>query len=131
MLPREQSDEAAIVEAREDAFYAAQTASDVPALDDLLSDELQFFGHTTGLVDAKATYLANVASGRYAHGPIVPVDRHIRVAGDGAVSTGMVDMVAKPRDADPYAMRLQQVLFWVKEHGEWRIRVRQATRMPL
>ena len=119
------------VRGREDAFHAAQTASDVAALQDVLADDLVFFAHTTGRVDDKSSYIAGVAEGRYAHGPIVRISGDIRVAGDAAVSIGMLDMVARPPDARPFSMRLHQVLFWARQDGQWRLTLRQATRIPL
>jgi ketosteroid isomerase-like protein len=119
------------VMAREQEFYAAQTASDVAKLDDILSDSMTRFVHTNGIVDTKGQYLAAVQSGRYAHGPITRISGQTRVFGDAAFSLSTVDMVAKPFGAAQFSMRFDQVLVWVKEGARWRLTVRQATRHML
>jgi hypothetical protein len=62
MAERDQIDS---VVRREEAFYAALTASDAGALDEIISDDLTTFRHSTGVVDTKAEYLAGVREGRY------------------------------------------------------------------
>lgn len=116
--------------AREEEFYAAQTASDVARLDAIMSGRLRFV-HTTGLVDDKATYLEAVRTGKYAHGEICRLQGQTRVFADGAVTTGVIDMVSKPRGGPPVTMRIDQVLVWELAEAGWRLRVRQATRQPL
>jgi hypothetical protein len=116
--------------AREEEFYAAQTASDVARLDAIMSDRLRFV-HTTGLVDDKATYLEAVRTGKYAHGEICRLQGQTRVFAGGAVTVGVIDMVSKPRGGTPVTMRIDQVLVWELAEVGWRLRVRQATRQPL
>lgn len=117
--------------ARENEFYRAQTASDVAKLDEILSDSLTRFIHTTGVVDDKASYLESVRSGRVGHGLVVRLSGDTKLFGAAAVSTSMVDMVARPKGKTEFAMRLRHVLFWVKEDSAWRIALRQAVREPL
>ncbi|MDR3532367.1 MAG: nuclear transport factor 2 family protein [Rhodopila sp.] len=117
--------------AREDEFYAAQTASDVAKLDAIMSDSLTRFVHTTGVVDTKAEYLAAVRSGRYRHGSITRLHGQTRVFGDAAVSIGVIDMVSKPEGAPQVSMRFHQVLVWVREAAGWCLTLRQATRQML
>ena len=118
------------VVARENEFYAAQTASDVAALADILSGRLRFT-HTTGLVDTRDSYLEGVRAGRHVHGEISRVHGQARVSGDGAVTTGVIDMTAMPPGVPPFTMRIYHVLVWAREDGRWRLTARQATRQPL
>jgi ketosteroid isomerase-like protein len=118
------------VVARESEFYAAQTASDVAALADILSARLRFT-HTTGLVDTRDSYLEGVRAGRHVHGEISRVHGRTRVSGDGAVTTGVIDMAAMPPGVPPFTMRIYHVLVWAREDGRWRLTARQATRQPL
>lgn len=117
--------------AREGDFYAAQTASDIAELDEIMSDRLTRFVHTTGRVDNKAEYLEGVAAGRYVHGEISRIDGETRVFGDGAVTIGVIDMVCLPPGVPPFVMRVNHVLVWVLEETGWRLTARQATRQPL
>ena len=97
---------------REDAFYAALTASDVAGLDEIMSNELTTFVHSTGVVDTKSQYLDAVRSGRYAHGPITRLHGKTKVFPGAAVTVGVIDMVSLPRGGTPGSMRLLQVLVW-------------------
>jgi ketosteroid isomerase-like protein len=124
-------DPIAEVERRERAFYAAQTASDVVSLDDIMSDAMTTFGHSTGVVDTKAEYLEGVRAGRYRHGPICRLNGSTRVIGDAAVTIGLIDLMAMPPGAPARTLRLQQVLVWEKENGKWRLYLRQATALSL
>jgi ketosteroid isomerase-like protein len=117
--------------AREEEFYAAQTASDVTKLDEIMSDDLTRFVHTTGLVETKAEYLAGVRAGRHAHGAITRIHGETRVFESGAVTIGVIDMVSKPPGVPQFSMRLHHVLVWAKEKTGWRLTMRQATRQPL
>lgn len=116
---------------REEDFYAALTASDVDKLDAIISDGLQAFVHSTGVVDSKADYLARVKTGRYAHGRITRLGGETRLFGDAAVTIGMIDLAARSPGTPHVTMRLQQVLVWAREPAGWRLVQRQATRMPL
>ncbi|MFC4946738.1 nuclear transport factor 2 family protein [Pseudonocardia sp. GCM10023141] len=118
------------VRAGEDAFHAAQTASDVAALGDLFAEDL-WFSHTTGRLDGKDAYLAAVTDGAYAHGGIWTVQRATLLGEGGAVSTGLVDMVVRPPGARPFSMRFHQVLVWRRGERGLVLTARQATRQPL
>jgi len=119
------------VEDREVAFYAAQTASDVAALADIMSDDLQAFIHTTGKTDTKESYLDGVRRGTYAHGPISRIRGRTCLSGSSAVAIGVIDMTSMPPDRSPFSMRLLQTLVWTREGSRWRLTLRQATRLPL
>jgi ketosteroid isomerase-like protein len=116
---------------RENAFYAAQTGSDLKALDELMSDDMTTFAHSTGVVDTKATYLAGVRDGRYVHGPITRLSGRVRIFGDVAVSTSVIDLTTKRAGAPPRTFRFQQLMVWKQEAGAWRLFLRQATTLPL
>ncbi len=117
--------------AREEEFHASQTASDVVKLDEIMSDSLTRFVHTTGAVDTKAEYLAAVRSGRYRHGPITRLHGQTCVFGDAAFSLSVVDMVSKPQDAPEFSMRFHEVLVWAREANGWRFTAPQATKNML
>ena len=120
------------VVSREYEFYKAQTESDVGKLDEILSDGLTRFVHTTGKVDDKTKYLEAVKNGRYAHGPIFRLNGETRVFGNAAVTIGVIDMVSRPAGAAEFSMRVRQVLIWTKEDKiGWRLSLRHAVREPL
>ncbi len=118
------------VQGREDAFYAAQTSSDLVALADILSDDIRFV-HTTGRIDSKTDYLKAVAIGQYAHGDIWRIESRIVLGNEGAVSTGVIDMVSKPSGIPAFTMRIHHVLTWRQTTAGLQLSARQATRQPL
>ena len=120
-----------IIEQREVAFYSALTASDVGALDEIISDDLTTFAHSTGVVDTKADYLAGVRSGAYQHGPISRLSGTTKVIGNVAITIGVIDLATMPQGVPAGTLRLQQVLVWSKENSTWRLFLRQATKLPL
>jgi ketosteroid isomerase-like protein len=119
------------VEAQELAFYAAQTASDVVKLSEIMSDSLNWFVHVSGLVDNKAKYLRNVANGRYGHGPIKKINGKTYVFGNAAISIGTIDMDCIPGGSFRFSMRVDHGLFWVLEASGWKLICRHATKQPL
>lgn len=121
------------VAARENEFYAAQTASDLDRLDEIFADDL-YFVHTTGAMDNKETYLDGVRRGRYAHGEIWKLHGKIVVADDesGAVSISVVDLTTKAKDLPTLVIRIHQVIEWVNNGGKgWQMKSRQAAKQPL
>jgi ketosteroid isomerase-like protein len=123
------SEDANIIAEREQALYAALTASDADALGDIFSDDVTYI-HSPGIAETKAENLTGQRSGLYKHGPITTVERRTRVFGDVAVTCDVIDMVDTAHGA-PYTFRLRETLVWIKEAGTWRLLVRHATRLPL
>ena len=54
--------------------------------------------------------------------------------GDGlgsvAITSGVIDMLVGAQGSAKGVIRLQHVLVWVAEGASWRLRLRQATRLP-
>jgi ketosteroid isomerase-like protein len=122
-------DESKAIAERENALYAALTASDADALADILSDDVTYI-HSTSVAENKAEQLAGQRHGVHKHGPIATVERRTQVFGNVAVSCGMIDMVDTAH-GQPFTLRLRETLVWVKEGAVWRLLVRHATRLPL
>jgi ketosteroid isomerase-like protein len=118
--------------AAEDAFFAAQTASDLDALGALFAPDL-IFVHTTGAVDGRQSYLEGVREGHYAHGGIDRLHSKVVVSQDrrGAVTISVVDMMSTPLGKPELAFRICQVIEWSFGEAGWQIRSRQATKQPL
>ncbi len=82
------------VEEADDRRVAAMIASDVDQLNSLFSDALLWV-HASGKVDTKTTMLEQVASGSMRCFSIERSGVVIRLFGNVAVSTGVVDMDAQ------------------------------------
>jgi ketosteroid isomerase-like protein len=125
----DQSSQVAEIAEREAALYAALTASDADALDDLFSGDLTYI-HSTSIAETKAEQLAGQRHGVHRHGPIRTVHGDTRILGETAVTRGLIDMIDTAH-GEPFTLRLRQTLVWVRENdGAWRLLVRQATRVP-
>ncbi|MDR3532369.1 MAG: nuclear transport factor 2 family protein [Rhodopila sp.] len=127
----EDESELRIIAAREDALYAALTASDVAAMQDIFAEDVTYI-HSTSVAETKAENIAGQAHGVHRHGPIIRLkERKTRVFADIAVTRGLIDM-ADTAHGPSYTMRLRETLVWVKEKdGVWRLLVRHASRLPI
>jgi len=123
------SDDFSIIVERENARYAALTASDADALDDILSDDVTYI-HSTSIAETKDAQLAGQRHGVHRHGAIATIERRTRMFGNIAVTRGVIDMVDTAH-GQPFTMRLRETLVWIEEGEVWRLLVRQATKLPL
>jgi uncharacterized protein DUF4440 len=116
------------IAALEQMLYRAMIGRDLGTLGGLLSDELQYV-HSTGVVESKAEYLAAVANGVYEYERIASRGVRILVHAETAVATGEVEMSVSAAGEPKRLIRLLFTLVWVREPGQWRLLVRQATRI--
>jgi len=114
---------------RENELYQAMLAFDHMALDDILSDELCYI-HSTGVAETKAEYFAGMRRGLYEYGAITIVSNRTRRFADTAVTDGVMDMLVGANGSAKQVIRLLHVLVWRRQSGEWRLLLRQATRVP-
>lgn len=113
---------------REGQLYAALAGEDIDAFEDIFSDDVTYI-HSTSIAETKAENIAGQRHGVHRHGPTTTVSKHTRVIGEVAVTRGVIDMLDTAH-AEPFHIRLRETLVWVKEDGDWRLLVRQATRLP-
>jgi ketosteroid isomerase-like protein len=116
------------VAAAQDRRFAATIRADVAALGAMMTDDLTYT-HSGGVTETKAEFLDGVKTGKYAYREIVPRDRKIRVHGEAAIVSGPCHIVVEPggrrTEIDLYFTEL-----YVKEGGQWRMALWQATRLP-
>ena len=74
----------------EDARYAAQTANDVAAMENLFGPEL-VYSHSSAAVDNKATYIDSMKSGRIKYRTMKRSDVTVRTYGCLAVISGTAE----------------------------------------
>jgi hypothetical protein len=114
---------------RESALYAAMLAFDYGALDQILSDDVQYI-HSTGVVESKAAYFAGLREGLYEYGDIAISGAATRFFPGVAITTGVMTMLVGEKGSAKGTIRLQHVLVWQHEAAGWRLLLRQATRLP-
>ncbi len=116
------------VAAAHDRRIAATIAADLAGLGAMMTDDLTYT-HSSGVTETKAEFLEGLKTGKYVYREIVPRDRRIRVHGDAAIVSGPCHIVIEPggkrTEIDLYFTEL-----YVKEGGQWRMALWQATRLP-
>jgi len=114
---------AAIVQAVENYRQGMLTASKA-LLDGVCMDEV-FFGHTSGLVQTKAEFIASVIDGKTTWKSLVFEKPNHRVVGDVAISN-FVFVGENETGGKINKLRFDVVLAWHKQGGKWRMLVRQG-----
>jgi len=113
----------------ESKLYRAMIANDGAALADLCSEDLVYV-HSTAVPETKAEWLAGCARKLYDYKEIKSRGVTIKVSGDMAAMHGIVDMSVATDGRPVELLHLQFVLIWVREAGQWRLMLRQTTRIP-
>ncbi len=120
-------DETAVADAVT-ALRKAMLDADSTALVQLVRKELSY-GHSSGKLEDKNTFVSALASGRSDFRSIELADQTITVANNTALVrhtlTGQVVDNGKQSD-----VKLMVLLVWVKEKGKWQLLARQAIRPP-
>ncbi len=103
----------------DDRRYERILASDVAALDAILTDDFTYT-HNTGFIEGKSDYLRRIADGtvRYSDGKRVRHDT--RVHGTAGIMTGHMRMKVHARDQ---VFQLDNLFLaaWVFEDDTWRL----------
>ena len=116
----------ALIRELEDQRYAAMVASDLDALDRLLSDRL-VYAHSNAERDSKASYLDRVRNGTFVYEGIQHPEEKIILADGAAVVLGT--MIAKAYwSGELRTLRNGACAVWAKEEdGQWRLIAYQPT----
>lgn len=106
----------------------AMIKQDVPALDDILADDLSYT-HTSARVENKAEFIAALRSGRTKYQAIERDDVKVRQYGDTAVVTGHANMQVNRNGRDSrFEIRFLNV--YAKRQDVWRMVAWQSTKLP-
>ncbi len=105
----------------------AMIKQDVPALDDILADDLSYT-HTSARVETKAEFIAALSSGRTKYQAIERDDVKVRQYGDTAVVTGHANMHVNRNGRDSrFEIRFLNV--YAKRQDVWRMVAWQSTKL--
>src|SRR6266567_8964304 len=112
-----------------EAFRAAQFAADAKALDALCAAELSY-SHSSGVVEDKATFIANATSGKSKWLSLVYENPSIRVVGPAAIVRfhwlGEQEAVA---DGKKSSTNLHILMNWQKQGSDWKLLSRSSTKL--
>lgn len=112
-----------------EAFRAAQAASNAEGLASLCAAELSY-SHSSGVVEDKATFIANATNGKSKWLSLVYENPSIRVVGPVAIVRfhwlGEQESVA---DGKKSSTNLHILMNWVKQGTDWKLLSRSATKL--
>ena len=121
------ADEKAVAAAVE-KLRKAMVDADLAALKALAAEEISY-GHSNGLVENKAEFVDQFATGKSDFVNITLSDQTIKIVGDAAIVrhrlTGDTNNNKVPGKVDIIVL-----LVWQKQKGEWKLLARQAARIP-
>ena len=106
----------------------AMCQRDVPALNDLLADDL-VYTHSSARVDTKQSLLGGMESGTTVYTSIEPSEVQAQAYGDAVVLTcvARIGVTANGRPLD-FGVRFTDV--YVNTGGQWQMVAWQSTRLP-
>ena len=129
MSPGSSMDGAAAVAAAAEKLRLAMIDPTSDGLSALVSDELSY-GHSSGKVDTKASFIANLLSGASDFVTITITEQTIKVV-DGNVAIVRHTLAADSNDGGKPGKVLIKILgVWQKQGGQWKLVARQAIRPP-
>ena len=112
-----------------DAFREAQFTANAKALDALCAAELSY-SHSSGVVEDKATFIANATSGKSKMLSLEYKDRVIRVVGPAAiVRFHWLHESEAVADGKKSGANLHILMNWQKQGADWKLLSRAATKL--
>lgn len=119
----------AAVRAADDERVAAMRAADQRRLDEVLSEAMHY-GHSNGMVDTKASFVASLTSGRVVYESVEYAQRDFLIAGDDLVLMTGRAKVRAGLAGQVGDLELAFLAVWRLEAGRWRFLAWQSTRLP-
>ena len=114
----------------EHAWSEAIVSGDAAALDRVLGDELSY-GHATGAIDTKASYISRIKSGAQKYVSFVfDADQppEPRIYGDTATLVASATATSIT-DGKPNAKHLRYLHVFVKRDGQWQLVAHQSVEL--
>jgi ketosteroid isomerase-like protein len=118
------------VRAAEKTFATALVHQDAAALEGLLSPELSY-GHASGKLDSKRTYIDRIRSGaqKYVSFKYDSAPQVVHIYGDTAtlVASAQVQSIT---DGQPNTLNLRFLHVWVHGGAGWQLAAHQSVKLP-
>ena len=123
-----QSKAEAAVTAAVENLKKAMIDGDKAGLEKITADQLSY-GHSSGKVEDKATFVDNIVTGKSDFVTIELTNQTVAVAGDAAIVRHT--LAATTNDSGkPGSVKLNILLIWQKQKGQWKLLARQAVKVP-
>jgi len=120
------NDHAALTKAI-DAFYNAIKNKDAAAFEPLLTSDVSY-GHSSGRMENKAQFIANVLDPKTKWQSIYGANQSNYFSGDTAISRHTMDG-ENTRDGKPGTSNMPVMMVWQKQGGAWKLLARQAFKL--
>jgi len=122
-----QSKEEAAVTAAVENLRKAMIDGDKAGLQNSTADQLSY-GHSSGRVEDKATFVDNIVTGKSDFVTIELTNQTIAVVGDAAIVRHTLSATTND-GGNPGSVKLNILLVWQKQKGQWRLLARQAVKV--
>lgn len=97
-------------------------------LDELTAEQLSY-GHSSGLVENKNTYITAIVDGTFGFTSIDLTDQTIAIADNVAIVRHKFHAATDDKGKPPGSVRLAVLQIWQKQKGKWLLLARQATKL--
>lgn len=97
-------------------------------LDELTSDKLSY-GHSSGLIEDKETYIMSIVNGKFGFASIDLTEQTIITSKDVALVRHKFLAATDDKGKEPGTAKLAVMQVWQKEKGKWVLIGRQATKI--
>jgi len=122
-----QNKEEAAVTAAVENLKKAMIDGDKAGLTNITADQLSY-GHSSGKVEDKATFVDNIVSGKSDFVTIELTNQTIAVSGDAAIVRHTLSATTND-GGNPGSVKLNILLIWQKQKGQWKLLARQAVKI--
>ncbi|WP_205510561.1 nuclear transport factor 2 family protein [Longitalea arenae] len=123
-----QNKQEAAVTAAVEKLRKAMIDGDKTGLQQITADQLSY-GHSSGRVEDKTQFVENIVTGKSDFVTIDLSNQTVSVSGDAAIVRHV--LAATTNDSgNPGSVKLNILLVWQKQKGQWKLLARQAVKVP-
>jgi len=97
-------------------------------LENLTAEKLSY-GHSSGVIDDKKSFVDKIVSGASNFESIDLVEQTISISDDVAIVRHVLNAKTNDAGKEPGEVHLRVLLIWQKEKGSWKLLARQAVRI--
>lgn len=123
-----QSKDEKAIAAKVESLRKAMVNADRAALEKL-SDEKLSYGHSSGKIEDKTTFISNIVSGKSDFVSITLSDQQIAISGNTAIVRHTFYADTNDNGVAGH-VKLHILLVWSKEGSQWQLLARQAVKAP-
>lgn len=116
------------IESSIDRLNKATISQDKETLQKLTEDQLTF-GHSTGLIEDKSSYVKDILAGSTKFFQIEIAEQTVNLVGDLAIVRNM-SSIRGTKDGAPMDVKIGVLMIWKKEGVDWKLLARQGYKLP-